>query len=249
MHRTHVAAVAILPLACAACGSGGSGPRASSAAGVPPRSAAAQRIDPSDFVRRVDNPWFPLRPGTTYRWRGTQNGKPTVDVFSVTPRTTVILGVRTTVIRDRVFVEGKLRESTVDWYAQDRRGNVWYFGEATRALDPHGRVVSTGGSWRAGVDGAQAGIFMPAHPRVGQTFRQEFYRGHAEDQFTITSTNASVRVPYVSTRHAIRTIETTPLEPGVVDEKFYVRRVGTVLEATVKGPDKERLELVSVTRR
>jgi hypothetical protein len=243
-------AVAVLAALATACGSGSSTSRTTTAAapaGQP--AAAAQRIDPKDFVRRVDNPWFPLRPGTTYHWRGTQNGKSTTDVFSVTGTAKRIQGVRTTVIHDRVYLEGRLHESTVDWYAQDRKGNVWYFGEATRSLDRRGHVVSTGGSWQAGVDGAEAGIFMPGHPRTGQTFRQEYYKGHAEDTFRITSMNASVRVPFVSSRHAIRTIETTPLEPGVVDEKRYVRGVGTVLEATVKGPDKERLELVRVTRR
>jgi hypothetical protein len=242
-------AILALPLLLATCGSEAGDTRPSSRAGVQQPQTPAQRIDPDRFVRHVDNPWFPLRPGTTYRWRGVNGGKRAADVLTVTHRTKVILGVTTTVLRDRAYVNGRLRESTVDWYAQDRDGNVWYFGEATRGIDRRGRVVSTAGSWQAGVDGAEAGIFMPGRPRVGQTFRQEYYKGHAEDHFRIRSLNASVKVPYISSRHAMRTTETTPLEPGVVDEKLYVRGVGTVLEATVKGPDTERLELISMTRR
>jgi hypothetical protein len=241
--RTVVAVTAAV-LAFAACSSARPDPRPSRGAA---RAPAATPPNPSDFVRIVDNPWYPLKPGTVYRWTGVSAGKPAVDVLRVTHATKAILGVRTTVIHDRVFVEGRLEESTSDWFAQDRHGTVWYFGEATRQLDRQGHVVSTAGSWQAGVNGARQGIFMPAHPRVGQTFRQEFYKGHAEDRFTILSLHATVKVPFTSSSRAMRTRETTPLEPGVVDEKIYVRGIGTALERTVKGGEKERLELVSVT--
>jgi len=194
-------------------------------------------IGPSNFVRHVDNRWFPLQPGTTYVYRGVKDGKRARDVFHVTHRTKRILGVTTTVVHDRLYLDGKLAEKTTDWYAQNRRGDVVYFGEATRALDRHGRLTDTEGSWQAGVDGARAGIFMPAHPRVGQAFQQEFYKGHAEDHFRIVSK----RGPFLKTR------EWTPLEPGVIDAKQYVRGVGTVRESAVKGGD-EHLELVSVKR-
>jgi hypothetical protein len=210
-------------------------------------AASPSSIAKSDtgFVRTVDNPWYPLKPGTTYRYRGIKDGKPAIDSFSVTNETRTIQGVAATVVRDRLYLKRKLAEDTVDWYAQDRRGNVWYLGEATRELDSKGRVKSTEGSWQAGVDGARAGIFMPAHPRVGQTARQEYYKGHAEDHFEVLDLAAPAKVPFVSTRHALKTKEWTPLEPGVIDNKYYVRGIGTLYEATIKGGD-EHLELVSV---
>jgi hypothetical protein len=145
------------------------------------RSSVGATPDPADFVRRVDNPWFPLRPGTTYVYRGTKDGKPSRDVVRVTRRTKVVAGIPCVVVRDDLYLSGRPAERTSDWYAQDRRGNVWYLGESTAELDPTGHVTSTEGSWKAGAAGAEPGVFMPAHPRVGQSFRTEFYRGHAED--------------------------------------------------------------------
>ena len=200
---------------------------------------------PGDFVTRIDNPWFPLLPGTTLVYEGTRDGKAVRDVLTVTHETTLIRGVRCTVIHDRLYVRGRLYERTTDWYAQDKKGNVWYFGEATAELDKNGRVTSTEGSFRAGRDGAQQGLFMPANPKVGDAFRQEYYKGHAEDQFRVLSLAATVRVPYIASTRALLTKETTPLEPGVIDHKYYVRGIGTVLEESVKGGS-ERLLLVSV---
>ena len=142
-------------------------------------------------------------------------------------------------------MDGRLAERTLDWYAQSRRGAVWYFGERTVELNRRGEVVSREGSWLAGRDGARAGIYITAHPRVGQTHRQEHYPGHAEDWFRILDTDATVRVPLLASRHAVLTREWTPLEPGVVDHKYYVRDVGVVREVTVKGPT-ERLGLVAI---
>ena len=217
-------------------------------AGSPPAVQPPAPPDPANFVAEVTNPWFPLRPGTTLRYRGETDGTRGHDVFSVTHRTETIQGVRATVIHDRVILRGRTVEDTLDYYAQDKDGNVWYFGEDTKELDRRGNVKSREGTWRAGVDGAEAGIFMPADPRVGQSFRQEYYKGHAEDHFKIVSLHASVKVPAVSSRNALRTREWTPLEPGVRDAKYYVRGKGTVLEQTVKGGD-ERWELVSITHR
>jgi hypothetical protein len=203
---------------------------------------------PARFAARVTNPWFPLRRGAVYEYRGVEDGQPARQLFTVTRRTKVIQGVRCTVIRDIVFHRGRLAERTEDWYAQDRAGNVWYFGENTATLDRRGRVKSREGSWTAGVRGARAGIYMPAHPRVGTTGLQEYYRGHAEDAFTIVSLRARVRTPAVFSRRAMRTREFTRLEPGVVDRKVYVRGVGQVFEASIKGGD-DRLALVDVRRR
>jgi hypothetical protein len=197
--------------------------------------ASAGAGPPQKFAARVDNPWFPLAPGTTYIYKGVKDGEPTRDVVTVTHRTKLIQGVRCTVVDDRLYVRGRLAERTDDWYAQDSRGAVWYFGEATAELDEHGNVTSREGSWRAGVEGAAAGIFMPAHPKVGQTFSQELFTGHAEDHFAVLSV----------TKQKLLTKEWTPLEPGVVDHKLYTRGVGLVKEENVKGGD-ERAVLVSV---
>jgi hypothetical protein len=197
------------------------------------------------FAPRVDNPWFPLTPGTTFVYRGVNDGRAARDVVKVLHTTKTIQGVRCTSVSDRLYLAGRLEERTIDWYAQDRRGNVWYFGEATAELDRSGHVTSTEGSWLAGRNGARAGIYMPARPHVGQTGRQEYYKGHAEDHFAVVSVRARVSVPYVSSTRAVLTKEWTPLEPGTLDHKYYVRGIGTVKEVTVKGP-LERDVLVSV---
>jgi hypothetical protein len=199
------------------------------------------------FARSVDNPWFPLVPGTTFVYRGVKDGEPSRDVVHVTGRTRVIDGVRCTAVSDRLYASGRLAERTTDWYAQDRQGTVWYFGEDTAELDGAGRVTSREGSWLAGVKGARAGVFMPARPRVGQSFRQEYLRGHAEDHFRVLDLNASVRTPAVASTRALLTKEWTPLEPGVVDHKLYVKGVGLVDERTVRGGS-ERNVLVSRSR-
>ena len=202
---------------------------------------------PSEFVARVDNPWFPLGPGTGLVYRGRKDGEPSREVFAVLRETKRILGVRCTVVSDKLYLRGRIEERTHDWYAQDRAGDVWYFGEATAELRPDGSVLTREGSWRAGVDGARAGVFMPAHPHPGQSGVQELYKGEAEDHFRVLSLRASVATPAAASNHALLTREWTPLEPGVVDHKLYVKGIGTVLEKTVKGGD-ELNELVAIRR-
>ena len=204
--------------------------------------AQSQAAQPPKFVKRIDNPWFPLEPGTTYVYTGRKDGKRGRDVVRVTSRTRRIRGVVCTEIDDRLYLNGYLAERTKDWYAQDSKGNVWYFGEATAELNKAARVTSREGSWLAGVAGAEQGIFMPAHPKVGQSFRQEYYKGHAEDHFTVLSLSASVVVSYTASAHALLTKEWTPLEPDVLDHKLYIRGIGLVKEETIKGGD-ERWEL------
>ena len=199
---------------------------------------------PSGFSARVDNPWYPLKPGSVYIYRGVKDREPAREVMTVTHRTRVIDGAPCVVVRDLLYLSGRLEERTTDWYTQDAKGNVWYFGERTAELDKNGKVTNTTGSWTAGVHGARPGIFMFAHPTIGRWARQEYYKGQAEDHFMVLSLRASVRVPYISTSHAMLTKEWTPLEPGVIDHKYYVRGIGTVLEQTAKGP-LERNELVS----
>jgi hypothetical protein len=220
----------------------GAATHASTAATPPPDLPS-----PDSFVSQVDNPWFPLPPGTVSVYRGMKDGQAARDVFTVSRETKVIEGVRATAIDDRLYLRGRLAERTTDWYAQDKLGNVWYLGERTATLDAAGKVKSTDGSWQAGVDGARAGIYMPAHPKVGQSGQQEFYKGHAEDRYEVLSLSAHVHTPAASSRRALRTRETTALEPGVIDEKLYVRGIGTAREQSVKG-DHERLVLTSIRR-
>lgn len=199
----------------------------------------------SSFSARVDNQWFPLKPGTRYVYTGVKDGKPSRDVVRVTHRTRTIRGVPCVAVEDLLYVRGKLGERTTDWYSQDSRGNVWYFGEKTAELDAQGKVTSTEGTWMTGVAGATPGIYMPAHPRIGSTGRQEFYKGHAEDHFEVIGLFRTPAVP--GTTNALLTKEWTPLEPGTIDHKFYVRGIGTVFEQTQKGGN-ERNELIAVTR-
>lgn len=202
-------------------------------------------IDPADFSATVDNPWFPLVPGTRLRYDGSSEGEATVDVVEVTHETAIIAGVPCVVVRDTVTEAGDVVEETTDWYSQDRLGNVWYFGEDTRTLDSEGNMLSTEGTWQAGVDGARPGIFMPADPEIGQSFQQESYPGHAEDRFVILQRGVPVKVPYGSFEDAMLTAEWTPLEPDVLGEKVYVEGIGLVKELDVAGSH-EFLELVAV---
>jgi hypothetical protein len=197
---------------------------------------------------RVDNPWFPLPVGRTLVYTGTEGGKPAQDIFRITHKTKFVAGVRAAVVNDRVIHGGRVTERPRDFYAQDKAGTVWYLGEATAELNAKGKVKSTEGSFEAGKDGAKGGIFMPANPQVGQSFKQEDYKGHAEDRFKILSLAVSVTTPAASSTQAMLTQETTPLEPGIVDHKYYVQGIGTVLEDTVRGvpPGSERLQLTSV---
>ena len=208
---------------------------------------SASSAPPRRFSAHVDNLWFPLKPGTVYRYRGVKDGRPSRETLTVTHRVAVVAGAPCVVVDDRLWVQGRLEERTVDWYSQDVTGNVWYFGERTAELDRSGRVTSTSGTWRAGRNGARAGIFMFAHPRVGRGAQQEFSKGEAEDRFRVLSLRAHVSVPWGSSTAALLTKEWTPLEPGVLDHKLYVKGVGTVLEQTVRGGS-ERNELISVSR-
>ena len=164
---------------------------------------------------------------------------------AVTNQTREIAGVTCVVVNDTGFTNNKATEKTSDYYAQDNQGNVWYYGEDSFEL-VKGKWVRSNGSWLAGVDGAQPGIIMEAHPKVGDVYRQEYSPGHAEDMAEVLSTNASVSVPYGSFDHALQTKEWTPLEPGVVDNKYYAAGIGEVEAVNVEGGD-ELMELVSVT--
>jgi len=193
-------------------------------------------IDPADFVLGVNNTYFPLVPGTTFVYEGAEH----VEVH-VTNSTRTVMGVVCVVVRDMVSEDGAVVEDTYDWYAQDVHGNVWYFGEDSKEYED-GEMVSTAGSWEAGVGGARPGIVMLAHPHVGLTYRQEYLKGEAEDMGTVLSLDAAVTVPAGTYSGALRTKDFTPLEPGVLEHKYYAPGVGLVLEeeGTV------RVELIEV---
>ncbi|HKD97922.1 MAG TPA: hypothetical protein VKB69_10015 [Micromonosporaceae bacterium] len=221
-------------------GSSASAPPAS----PPPAAATGPTFDPGNFGTVVDNPYFPLKPGSTWVYQGVRDGVPQKDVVVATGRTKVVDGVTAVVVTDTATHGSTLLEKTEDWYAQDKQGNVWYLGEATAAYD-NGKV-DTEGSWTSGVDGAVPGIIMPAHPRVTDSFRQEFLKDHAEDTFWVVQDGVSTKVPAGSYTGVIRTLEFTRLEPDVIDNKFYAPGVGIIREASASGPN-ETADLVSFT--
>lgn len=208
--------------------------------------AYAPNIKPSEFVEKVDNEYFPLEPGTTFVYEGKTEDGTERNTVAVTHATKRVMGVGCTVVRDSVSVGGKLAELTFDWYAQDKEGNVWYFGENSKEYE-NGKVTSTKGSWEAGVNGAKPGIIMQADPRVGETYRQEYYEGEAEDTAKVLSLNESANVPYGSFDHLLLTKDWNPLEPGVVEQKYYAQGIGNVLEVGVKGTS-ERVELIDIKK-
>lgn len=191
-------------------------------------------IDPADFVSRVDNPYFPLEPGTVLVYEGQSDGEPEVVTIHVTDRTEEILGVPCVVVRDTVTVAGEIHEDTFDWYAQDVDGNVWYMGEDTKEYE-NGKVSSTRGSWEAGVHGALPGIIMPAAPKVGLAYTQEHYAEKAEDKGKIVARGTSVEVPYGAFDDVLVTEDWTPLEPKILERKYYAPGIGVVFEEIVKG--------------
>ncbi len=208
-------------------------------------SGAPAGLDPADFVSGVDNPYYPLTPGTTLIYKGVRDGQTQVDRVHVTDRTKTIQGVEAMVVLDVARHRGTLIEKTFDWFAQDVDGNVWYLGEDTAEYDDAGNVVSTEGSWEAGVDGAEAGIIMEADPQAPDGYRQEYYAGHAEDQAWVLSRGGSLLVPFGRVHHVLLTMEWTPLEPEVVDQKLYAPGLGIVTERSVAGGH-EVAELVAV---
>jgi hypothetical protein len=203
-------------------------------------------INPSDFSTTIDNPLFPLSPGTTFVYGGlTEKGNEYEEV-RVTSNTKTILGVTCVEVRDTVRVNGVLVEDTLDWYAQDKDGNVWYFGEKSVEYDTNGEIVSFEGSWTAGVDGAKPGIIMEAQPKVGDLYRQEFALGTAEDIAQVVGTYESVTVHAVKYDNCLKTKEFSPLEPDVMENKFYAPNVGNI--QTVDVATGNHLDLIQKTR-
>jgi hypothetical protein len=236
----------ILAVLVVGCGSSGTKQTANSASELAPvEGRYAPSVDPADFVERVDNPLWPLKPGTAFHYVGMRGSTPQRDDELVTRRTKRILGIRSVVVRDTVSEHGLPIERTLDFYAQDKAGNVWYLGEDSFERQ-HGRFVKASDSWRSGVGGAKPGIIMPADPRPGDRYRQEYYPpGDALDEAHVLGERGPVKVPYGRFEQALVTSEFSPLEPQT-EQKYYVAGVGEVLERVVKGHHEE-FRLVSVT--
>jgi hypothetical protein len=233
-------------LIAAGCGGGGSDGGKSTAAGLPQGSQPVH-LTPSEFTTEIDNPIWPMRPGSrwVYRESDGEGGVQTV-VVTVTPKTRRIAdGVEARVVRDVARQGGEPAEVTEDWYAQDAEGNVWYMGERTAEYEK-GKVVSTAGSWEAGVDGAQPGVIVPADPLPQMAYRQEYYTGEAEDRAKVLSVDEQVEVPYGHFTGATLTKDLTPLEPRLVEYKLYAPGVGPALTVDVSG-ESGREELIDFT--
>jgi hypothetical protein len=238
-HVIVIGLATVLAALLGACSGGGDAGKS------PTASPYAPTIDPARFTDHVTNRYFPLSPGTTYVYEGTKDGTPQRNEVTVTRDTKTIVGVRCVVVHDVVTEEGNLVEETFDWYAQDSGGNVWYFGEDSKEYEG-GKVTSTAGSWEAGVDGAQPGIVMEASPKVGDTYRQEYYAGEAEDMATVLNVNDSTTVPAGSYQQVVVTEDFTPLEPDTVEHKYFAPGVGFVMGSMVKGGSEE-IQLVEIT--
>ena len=202
-------------------------------------------INPANFVATIDNPYFPLTPGTTFIYEGQTADGLEHSEFAVTHNTRSILGVTCVEVHDTATVAGELIEDTLDWFAEDKDGNVWYFGENSRQL-AGGLTVGVEGSWTAGVDSAKPGIVMKAHPAIGDFYRQEFSLDTAEDLAEVISLTESVTVPFGPFSNCLESAETTPLEPSALEHKFYAVNVGNV--STVDIEAGETLELIQITR-
>ena len=236
-------AVIVLALMATGCGSKKS---ASPSRLAPTHGRYAPKIDPRHFVAKVDNPLWPLQPGTTFHYEGVRGKTPQRDDEVVTHQTKRILGIEATVVRDTVSEHGHPIERTLDYYAQDKDGNVWYLGEDAFELK-NGRFAKASDSWLSGVDGAEPGIIMPADPKPGDRYRQEYYPpGEALDEAHVLGDRGPVTVPYGTFKRSLVTSEFSPLEPQT-EEKYYVAGVGEILERVVKG-HREEFRLVSVTR-
>ena len=197
------------------------------------------------FAKKIDNPYSPFLPGMRWVYAGGSPRERERIVVEVLDEAKLIEGISATVVRDTVKVNGELIEDTFDWYAQDLAGRVWYLGEATKEYE-NGQVVSTEGSWEAGVDGAEAGIIMFAHPKVGEPYRQEFYAGHAEDQAKFLTLNTRAATKAGVFKHVRMTEDTTPLDSAITEIKFYAPGVGIVLEFDL-APEAGRTELLRFT--
>jgi hypothetical protein len=237
----------------AGCGSSGSSSQKPTTQIKIPRTAPRgapyhPKIDPARFTTHITNRYWPLKPGAVWTYDGTKDGAPEHVVVTVARTTKTIMGVRCVVVNDVVTANSTLEENTTDWYAQDASGNLWYFGEDSKDYK-NGVVVSTQGTWEAGVDGAQPGIVVQGKPKPGPTYRQEYRPGVAEDMARVLRTNAVERVPAGSFRHVVETYDTDPLNPDKIERKFYAPGVGPVHVVRTGSAHQEEIKLVNYSVR
>ena len=227
--RPHILVLVVLLLLFAACGGGDSGSSL-------PQGDEAVDLNPDDFVAQIDNPYWPMAPGSKWVYRGIDaDGEQERVEITVTDRKKTILGIEATVVRDVVTTaDGELIEDTFDWFAQDKDGALWYLGEDTTEYED-GKAVTKEGSWESGRDGAQPGVFLPGDPEVGMVYRQEYRQGEAEDQAEILSLDERVEVPAGSYTGVLMTKDYTPLQPDALEHKFYAKGVGPVLLIGLSG--------------
>ena len=228
--RRNILLLAVIPFVFAACG-GGDGSDSSLPTGAEPAD-----LNPDDFVQQIDNPYWPMAPGS--RWvfteKDLEGGGEQRIVITVSDNKRTIQGIEATVVRDTVTEDGALVEDTFDWFAQDKDGTLWYLGEDTTEYE-NGKATTKKGSWEAGVDGAEAGVFLPGNPEVGMTYRQEYRAGEAEDHAKILSLDEQVDVPAGKYAGVLMTKDYTPLQPEVLEHKFYAKGVGPVLLTGISG--------------
>ena len=245
--------VAAASLAAAGCGdsdSAGVQPSSNPQVGRDlPQGSEPVNLDPKDFTTKIDNRYWPMVPGTRWTYRETdQEAAEMQVVVTVSNQTKEIAnGVTARIVRDTVREDGELVEDTFDWYAQDREGNIWYMGEDTAEFE-NGKLTTKEGSFEAGVDGAKPGIIMPADPQDGMQYRQEYYKGEAEDNGEILSTDEMAEVPYGQFDNAVLTKDTITIEPNVLEYKLYARGVGPVLVLGVSGGPGSREELLNIEK-
>jgi hypothetical protein len=230
-----------------ACGGSPSSPAVDDSGSLPQGDEPVE-LDPDDFTVDITNRWWPMEVGDRWVFEETddEGTAQRVEVTVLDETYTVALGIEARVVQDVVTADGAIVEDTRDWYAQDADGNVWYLGEQTTEYED-GQVVSTEGSWEAGVDGAQPGILVPADPVPGDTYRQEYLADEAEDEATVLSVDEQVEVPAGRYTGALLTRDTDPLEPEVSELKFYAADVGPVMALQVSGGTTREL-LVEATR-
>ncbi len=226
---TRIALIAIVVVVAGMAGCGGSSTNAL------PTGSEAITLDPADFTTEVTNPYWPMAPGNRWVYRETdgQAGEQRVEV-TVTDETKTIMGIEALVVHDVVSENGEVIEDTFDWYAQDADGNVWYLGEDTAEYE-NGKLKTREGSWEGGVDGALPGIIVPANPEPGQSYREEYYEGHAEDGAEVLTLDALMKAPVGVFEGLLQTRNFSPLEPSYIEEKFYARGVGPVATVAVSG--------------
>jgi hypothetical protein len=224
---------------------GGSNGDGDSGGALPTGSEPAQ-LDPAEFTTEIDNPYWPMTPGSKWVYSESDpEGELTVEVTVTEEKKMIANGVEARVVRDVVTQNGDPVEVTDDWYAQDADGNVWYLGEETAEYED-GKVVSREGSFEAGVDGAEAGIVMPGNPEQGLEYRQEYREGEAEDYATVRGFATRVVVEFGKFDSVLQTEDVNPLgDPIQVENKFYAEGVGPILTIDLTGEGRE--ELVSYT--